>query len=139
VRRDRRVSGRRVGDVGGGAGRGVVGAAAGPGPAAGVDAAAQAYVDAVDRRDLDALVDAFAAGGTVVDASRRISGRDAIRTWARNEVIGGTLRVLSIVERRGDGQKLLVHWAPSGAQGWRAHYDFTVSGGKIRTADLQYA
>ncbi|GAA4106414.1 nuclear transport factor 2 family protein [Actinomadura miaoliensis] len=113
--------------------------ASAPASVDGVDAAARAYVDAVNRRDLDALVNAFAGDGAVVDVSRTISGRDAIRAWARDEVIGGSLRVLSIAERRDDGQKLLVHWAPSGSQGWRAHYDFTVSGGKIRTADLQYA
>ncbi|WP_143591375.1 hypothetical protein [Thermoactinospora rubra] len=47
------------------------------------------------------------------------------------EVIGGTLRVLRIVQARPDGQRLLVHWAPAGSDGWRAHYDFTVAGGRI--------
>lgn len=105
----------------------------------GVQPAAQAYVDAVNRQDLDALVDAFAPDGRMIDVSRTIAGREAIRDWARKEVIGGRLRVVSIAERRADGQKLLVHWAPSGSDGWRAHYDFTVSGNGIRTADLQYA
>ncbi|GAA3967226.1 hypothetical protein GCM10023085_57090 [Actinomadura viridis] len=117
------------------------GSASPPAPpaVAGVQPAAQAYVDAVNREDLDALVAAFAPDGKVIDVSRTIAGRDAIRDWARNEVIGGRLRVLSIAERRTGGQKLLVHWAPAGSDGWRAHYDFTVSGNGIRTADLQYA
>jgi hypothetical protein len=101
--------------------------------------AAQAYVDAVGRRDLEGLVTAFHADGRIVDVSRTIAGHDAIRTWARNEVIGGTLRVLEVVERRADGQKLLVHWAPAGSDGWRAHYDFTVHDGRISVANLQYA
>ncbi|MEV1177958.1 nuclear transport factor 2 family protein [Nonomuraea sp. NPDC049784] len=101
--------------------------------------AAQAYVDAVNARDLDALVTAFAPDAEIVDVTRGIRGHDAIRAWADNEVIGGTLRVVSIVERRADGQKLLVHWAPEGSDGWRAHYDFTVAGGRIVRADLQYA
>ncbi|MBA9006744.1 nuclear transport factor 2 family protein [Thermomonospora cellulosilytica] len=106
---------------------------------AGVHPAARAYVDAVNRRDLNALVDAFAPDGRVVDVSRTIAGRDAIRAWADAEVIGGTLRVLSIAGNRADGQRLLVHWAPSGSGGWRAHYDFTVTGDRIAVADLQYA
>ncbi|WP_410793476.1 nuclear transport factor 2 family protein [Kribbella sp. C-35] len=85
--------------------------------------AARTYVDAVNRRDLDGLVNAFRPDGQVVDVSRTITGRDAIRTWARNEVIGGSLRVVRVVERRPDGQKLLVHWAPAGSNGWPAHYD----------------
>ncbi|MGW0198964.1 nuclear transport factor 2 family protein [Nonomuraea sp. NPDC003201] len=100
---------------------------------------ARAYVDAVNARDLDALVTAFASDGVVIDVTRPIRGRDAVREWARAEVIGGTLKVVSIAERRSNGQKLLVHWAPAGSAGWRAHYDFTVSGGRIVRADLQYA
>ncbi|MGW4800013.1 hypothetical protein ACWEPC_47120, partial [Nonomuraea sp. NPDC004297] len=73
------------------------------------------------------------------EGDRSIKGHDAIRRWADGEVIGGTLRVLSIAGRRGDGQKLLVHWAPGGSGGWEAHYDFTVGGGRIVRVDLQYA
>jgi hypothetical protein len=101
--------------------------------------AAQAYVDAVARRDLDGLVNAFHSDGRIVDVSRTIAGHDEIRTWAGNEVIGGSLQVLEIVERRPDGQKLLVRWAPAGSDGWRAHYDFTVRGDRISLAELQYA
>ncbi|MEV0287196.1 MULTISPECIES: nuclear transport factor 2 family protein [unclassified Kribbella] len=101
--------------------------------------AAQAYVDAVGRGDLDGLVNAFHPDGRIVDVSRTIAGHDAIRIWARNEVIGGTLRVVEVVEQRADGQKLLVHWAPEGSEGWRAHYDFTVTDGRITVANLQYA
>ena len=110
-----------------------------PSTPAGVTAAAQAYVDAVNARDLDALVAAFASDAEIVDVSRSIRGHDAIREWAGNEVIGGTLRVVSIAENRADGQKLLVHWAPAGSDGWRAHYDFTVRDGRVVRADLQYA
>lgn len=101
--------------------------------------AARAYVDAVNARDLDALADAFAPDAEVIDVSRTIVGRKAIRAWARAEVIGGRLRVLSVVEQRPNEQKLLVHWAPSGSDGWRAHYEFTIAAGRIATADLQYA
>ncbi|MGV9378199.1 nuclear transport factor 2 family protein [Nonomuraea sp. NPDC003707] len=119
-------------------GRGALPSAAAGGHA-GVAREVRAYVDAVNARDLDALVVAFASDGVVVDVTRPIRGHDAIREWARAEVIGGTLKVVSIAERRSNGQKLLVHWAPAGSGGWRAHYDFTVSDGRIVRADLQYA
>ncbi|NJP97289.1 nuclear transport factor 2 family protein [Nonomuraea sp. FMUSA5-5] len=96
-------------------------------------------MDAVNAGDLDALVAAFAPEAEIIDVTRSIKGHDAIRTWADNEVIGGTLRVLAIAERRPDGQKPLVHWAPGGSGGWRAHYDFTLAGGRIVRAGLQYA
>ncbi|MER5999784.1 nuclear transport factor 2 family protein [Nonomuraea angiospora] len=119
-------------------GRGALPSAAAGGHA-GVAREVRAYVDAVNARDLDALVASFASDGVVVDVTRPIRGHDAIREWARAEVIGGTLKVASIAERRSNGQKLLVHWAPAGSGGWRAHYDFTVADGRIVRADLQYA
>lgn len=99
---------------------------------------AQAYVDAVNAGDLDALVAAFAPDGQVTDVTRPIRGRDAIRTWATNEVIGGRLEILSVTSQPG-GQDLLVHWAPAGSSGWRAHYRFTMTDTQITRADLQYA
>ena len=80
----------------------------------------------------------FAPDGVVVDVSRRIEGRDAIREWAANEVIGGTLRVIRSEPRPG-GVRLLVHWAPAGSEGWRAYYTFEVREGRIVVAELQYA
>ena len=115
-------------------------AAAAPSPsAAGVAPAARRYVDAVNRADLDALVDAFAPDGQVVDVSRRIAGRDAIRRWADGEVIGGTLRVDGVTALAPDTQRLRVHWAPSGSAGWAADYTFTVRDDRVVLADLQYA
>jgi len=100
--------------------------------------AAQCYVDAVNDETLDGLVGCFATGGVVVDVSRRIEGRNAIRGWAQSEVIGGTLRVIES-EPRENGVRLLVHWAPAGSDGWRGYYTFKVSNGRITVADLQYA
>ncbi len=109
-----------------------------PSPASDLDARIQAYVDAVNAESLDGLASAFAVDGVVIDVSREIAGRAAIREWADNEVIGGSLRVLDI-EPRQDGARLLVHWAPAGSDGWRAYYDFDVAGDGITRADLQYA
>lgn len=107
-------------------------------PAPAVAPAAQRYVDAVNAADLDALVAAFAPEAVVVDVSRRIRGHEAIRTWADREVIGGSLRVLESTPMDG-GVDLLVHWAPEGSAGFRAHYRFTIGGDVITGADLQYA
>jgi ketosteroid isomerase-like protein len=114
-------------------------AKADPGEGAGtVDAAGRRYVDAVNAKDLDALAESFAEDGLVIDVSREIRGRDAIRGWADAEVIGGSLRVLEVTPMEG-GQDLLVHWAPKGSDGWRAHYRFTYADDRIVKADLQYA
>jgi SnoaL-like domain len=102
-------------------------------------AGASAYVDAVARRDADALAAAFAPDGVVVDVQRRIAGREAIREWAAREVIGGSLRVDGVTALGPDVQWLRVHWAPSGLGGWAADYTFTVAGDEIVEADLQYA
>lgn len=118
------------------------GRAAPAAPTASVDAvlpAAQAYVDAVNAADLDALVAAFAPDGEVVDVARHIRSPDAIRTWAGNEVIGGTLRVDAVTAVSADTQRLRVQWKPSGSDGWAADYTFITSGDQILVADLQYA
>lgn len=104
------------------------------------DAAAPAlrYVEAVNDGDLGGLVGAFAQDGTVRDVSRNIEGHDAIREWADTEVMGGSLRVLGCTPAEG-GVRLLVHWAPSGAEGWRAQYTFETAEDRITLAHLQYA
>jgi ketosteroid isomerase-like protein len=101
--------------------------------------AVRAYVDAVNERDLGGLVASFADDAEIVDVSRRITGRQAIRNWADREVIGGTLDVLAVDQDRTDGQVLLVRFAPGGTGGFRAYYNFSVADGQIVVADLQYA
>ncbi|MDP9486795.1 MAG: nuclear transport factor 2 family protein [Actinomycetota bacterium] len=103
-----------------------------------MDIAESCYVDAVNAEDLNALVGCFSPEGVVVDVSDRIEGQDAIRRWAVNEVMGGTLEVLEAEPRTG-GVRLLVHWAPEGSSGWRAYYTFEAKDGRIVAADLQYA
>ena len=103
-----------------------------------VEPTAQCYVNAVNAQNLNALVNCFAPNGVVIDVTRHIQGTDAIRTWAQNEVIGGTLRVLENHPHIG-GTSLLVHWAPKGSSGWSANYDFMTSNGRITQASLRYA
>jgi len=101
-------------------------------------APAKVFVDAVNATDLDGLVSAFAADGEVIDVTRPIRGRDAIRDWARTEVMGGRLTVLSVTPTPA-GQDLLVHWAPGGTGGFKARYRLSLSGSSITRAELQYA
>ena len=42
-----------------------------------------AYVDAIARRDVEGVVQLFAADGVVTDDGRRHKGRLAIRTWVQ--------------------------------------------------------
>lgn len=104
-----------------------------------VPAPVRCYVDAVNALALDTLVGCFAPDGLVVDVRRQIAGREAIRTWANNEAIGGSLEVLAVDAQREGHVRLLVHWAPSGSQGWRAFYTFDYANGQVTRADLQYA
>ncbi|MZD08644.1 hypothetical protein GTW43_26715 [Streptomyces sp. SID5785] len=103
-----------------------------------VDPAAQAYVDAVAHEDLDALVRAFHPDAQLIDVERTFSGRDEIRDWARDEVIGGRLTVLKNTPTRG-GTTLLVRFAPGGHGGFEANYAFDVRDGRIARLNLQYA
>lgn len=104
-----------------------------------VNAAGQSYVDAVRAKDLDKLVNSFAEDGVVVDVGRRIEGRQKIREWADNEVIGGTLDVLGRTPFD-QGETLLVRFSPGGAGGgFKANYKFTYQHGLIARADLTYA
>jgi ketosteroid isomerase-like protein len=103
-----------------------------------LDPAVSCYVEAVNARNLEGLVNCFASDGVVVDVTRQIKGQEAIRTWARNEVIGGKLEVLE--NQPGPGRnKLLVKWSPAGSQSWKAWYSFEFKEGKLTSADLQYA
>ena len=105
-----------------------------------IDRAADAYVQAVNARDIDALVASFAPDGVVVDVTRHFVGDAAIRRWALAEVIGGSLKVLDR-KPSARGTTLLVHWTPAGMSGFRANYSFTIdaASGRIGRADLQYA
>lgn len=98
-----------------------------------------AYVTAVNGKDLDGLVRAFAPSAEIVDVGRSIRGHDAIRRWAQAEVIGGTLSVTRVAESREGHQRLLVRFAPGGTGGFAAYYAFTVEGDTITRAELTYA
>jgi hypothetical protein len=94
---------------------------------------------AVNNAALDALLNCFAPRGVVVDVSRRFAGRDAIRTWAASELIGGRLTILrrAAKPRNPTGRTFLVRFAPSGSGGFLAHYRFVARNGKLVLVDMQ--
>ena len=104
---------------------------------------AQCYFNAVAKSDLEALAQCFQPDAVIIDVSRKISGIEAIRTWADNEVMGGRYEVLSSVSQTPDRIKLLIRFVPPGygssASGFKAHYTFDFKDGKIVRMDLQYA
>lgn len=99
----------------------------------------RAFVDAVAAKSADQLLASFADDGVVIDVSRRIEGPDAIRRWAENETLPGTLTVLRVVETTGGTQRLLVRFASGGSGGFEAHYTFTTANDRISELNMQYA
>jgi hypothetical protein len=112
--------------------------AATPAATLAVDPAGQSYVDAVQTEDLDKLVNSFTEDGVVIDVGRRIEGRQKIREWADNEVIGGAIEVLGRTPFD-KGETLLVRFSPGIFGGFEANYKFTYQNGLIAQADLTYA
>jgi hypothetical protein len=103
-----------------------------------LDPAARRYLDAVAASASASLAAAFAPDGLVVDVGREIRGRDAIRQWASNEVIGGVYTLLGHTPRQ-DGVTLLVRFQPGGTGGFRANYHFDIANELITKATLEYA
>ncbi|CAL9459350.1 hypothetical protein SUDANB95_02588 [Actinosynnema sp. ALI-1.44] len=112
-----------------------------PSPTVGIDTldpSARRYLDAVAARDADAVAAAFTPDAVVVDVGREIRGREAIRAWAENEVIGGAYTLLDHTRHDG-GTTMLVRFQPGGTGGFRANYRFDITDGRITKATLEYA
>ncbi|MFW7415867.1 nuclear transport factor 2 family protein [Demequina sp. SO4-18] len=75
------------------------------------------FIDAVNRHDECAVLDAFAPGGYVDDWGRMYCGRDQIKAWSDSEFVGttGTLR-LREVDVEGDVIMVVVDWTAAGAE-----------------------
>ena len=108
-----------------------------------IAAPAKCYFDAAGKSDLSALRACFQDDAVIIDVNRKIAGIDSISHWAQDEVFGGRYTVLKIVSQKKDALKLLITFAPpgygEGSQGFKAHYSFEFSNGKISKMDLQYA
>jgi hypothetical protein len=98
------------------------------------------FRNAVNNAALGALLNCFAPRAVVIDVSRRFAGKAAIRTWARNEFVGGRLTIIRRVAkpRNPNGLTLLVRFAPGGSGGFLAHYRFVARNDKLVLVDMQY-
>lgn len=92
-----------------------------PGPVA-------AFIDAVNRHDEAAFLDAFAEGGAVDDWGRVFTGRAQIKGWSDNEFIGaqGTLSVEE-VDVSGSTVTVVGDWRSTHANG-RSRFVFDLDG-----------
>ena len=98
------------------------------------------YFGAVAKEDGKALVACFQPDAFIIDVSRKISGAQAIRRWAENEVMGGHYEILDIAAQSKNNLKLLIRFTPPGWKtGFKAHYKFELKDEKIANMDLQYA
>ena len=87
-----------------------------------------AFIDAVNRHDEPAFLDAFADGGVVDDWGRIFTGRSEIKAWSDNEFIGanGTLAVEEV--QAADGAVTVVgDWRSTHANG-RSKFVFDIVG-----------
>ncbi|KAB1664195.1 nuclear transport factor 2 family protein [Pseudoclavibacter sp. CFCC 13611] len=89
------------------------------------------FIDAVNRHDAGAFLDAFVPDGEVDDWGRVFSGRAAIKTWSDKEFIGatGTLTPTEVTQR-GTTVTVVGDWSSTFANGL-SRFDFTVTDGKI--------
>ena len=91
----------------------------------------QVLLDAANRGDIDAFLDAFGAGGVVDDWGREFAGRDAIRRWSDAEFIGIQVS-LAVTGVENDGARTVVG-AEVGGNGFNgpSHFSFDVDGPKV--------
>ena len=100
--------------------------------------AAQCYFEGVAAGSAEEVANCFTSDAVVIDVGRHIEGREAIRAWTEEEVIGGVYEVLEVTPRNG-GVTMLVTFAPGGTGAFRANYSFDIEDGFITRADLTYA
>jgi len=102
-----------------------------------VPAPFRCYLDGVAAKNLDATTACFADNALVIDVGRRIEGKEAIRRWLNNEVMGLKYKVESVTAKPGDAI-IIVKISFSSGGGFRAKYDIDLDT-LITKMDLQYA
>lgn len=89
------------------------------------------FVDAVNRHDETAFLDAFTTDGAVDDWGRVFTGREEIKAWSDREFIGATGTLTPEEVSTSDGTVTVVgDWRSSHANG-RSRFDFAVDGDRI--------
>ncbi|MFJ2754343.1 nuclear transport factor 2 family protein [Nocardioides sp. NPDC087217] len=96
-----------------------------------------AFIEAVNRHDESAFLDAFTEGGAVDDWGRVFTGREQIKGWSDNEFIGaqGTLAVEE-VEAEDGTVTVIGDWRSTHANG-RSKFVFDVDGDRITTMTIR--
>ena len=90
-----------------------------------------AFIDAVNRHDETAFLDAFTAEGTVDDWGRVFTGREQIKTWSDREFIGATGTLTpEEVTTTGGTVTVVGDWRSTHANG-RSRFVFDVDGDKL--------
>lgn len=95
------------------------------------------FIDAVNRHDEQAFLDAFSTEGYVDDWGREFTDRAAIKQWSDKEFIGAQ-GTLTPQETEVDGRKVTVigDWASNHANG-RSKFTFMVSDGKVASMTIR--
>lgn len=101
------------------------------------------FIDAVNRHDEAAFLDAFGDDGFVDDWGRIFAGREAIKRWSDKEFIGatGTLTPIQVsTEDTADAVVTVVtvvgDWASTHANGL-SRFEFSVSGDRIDSMTIR--
>ena len=89
------------------------------------------FIDAVNRHDESAFLNAFTDHGTVDDWGRSMTGRDQIKKWSDTEFIGsqGTLTPEEVTAH-GDTITVIGDWRSNYANG-RSKFVFTIDGNRL--------
>ena len=89
------------------------------------------FIDAVNRQDEQAFLDAFTPEGYVDDWRRTFTGRDAIKSWSDAEFLGakGTLSPQSCTQD-GDVARVIGDWRSNHANGLSS-FEFKLRGERI--------
>ncbi|PFG18847.1 nuclear transport factor 2 family protein [Serinibacter salmoneus] len=95
------------------------------------------FIDAVNRHDEEAFLDAFTTEGFVDDWGRIFTGREAIKGWSDKEFIGavGTLTVTEVAE---EGDRIVVtgDWRSNHANGLSI-FSFETQGDQIASMTIR--
>ncbi|GAA3966141.1 nuclear transport factor 2 family protein [Gordonia caeni] len=95
------------------------------------------FIDAVNRHDEEAFLDAFPTHGFVDDWGRVFTGRRDIKAWSDKEFIGarGTMTV-SETSTAGDEVTVVADWRSSHANGL-SRFVFRIEGDKIASMTIR--
>lgn len=96
-----------------------------------IDEPVASFIDAVNRHDEAAFLDAFSSDGAVDDWGRTFAGRTQIKAWSDKEFIGSR-GVLTVEEVTTDGDEIIVvgDWRSNYANG-RSSFAFRTDGDNI--------